>query len=95
MITESIKGQLQLIYPIFYVMFIVMVASCVFQIKLVKLFSPSLGVMRTSYTAQEAKCICDFQFLNIKKIYICNVQLKNKVQDIFNLIFFTDFSIRQ
>ncbi|KAI3361480.1 hypothetical protein L3Q82_013635, partial [Scortum barcoo] len=33
MITESIKGQLQLIYPIFYVMFVVMVASCAFQIK--------------------------------------------------------------
>ncbi|XP_030605969.1 NIPA-like protein 2 [Archocentrus centrarchus] len=33
MITESIKGQLQLIYPIFYVMLIVMVASCAFQIK--------------------------------------------------------------
>ncbi|XP_037640497.1 NIPA-like protein 2 [Sebastes umbrosus] len=33
MITESIKGQLQLIYPIFYVMFAVMVASCAFQIK--------------------------------------------------------------
>lgn len=38
MITESIKGQLQLIYPIFYVMFVVMVASCAFQIKLVKVF---------------------------------------------------------
>eukprot|EP00064_Thunnus_orientalis_P007253 superscaffoldBa00000792_g7273 len=33
MITESIKGQLQLIYPIFYVMLVVMVASCAFQIK--------------------------------------------------------------
>ncbi|KAM6910222.1 NIPA-like protein 2 [Xenentodon cancila] len=33
MIAESIKGQLQLIYPIFYVMLVVMVASCVFQIK--------------------------------------------------------------
>ncbi|GLD48670.1 NIPA-like protein 2 [Lates japonicus] len=33
MITESIKGQLQLIYPIFYVMVVVMVASCAFQIK--------------------------------------------------------------
>lgn len=33
MITESIKGHLQLIYPIFYVMFVVMVASCAFQIK--------------------------------------------------------------
>ena len=36
MITESIKGQLQLVYPIFYVMLVVMVASCAFQIKLVK-----------------------------------------------------------
>uniref|UniRef100_A0A3P9JB93 NIPA like domain containing 2 n=1 Tax=Oryzias latipes TaxID=8090 RepID=A0A3P9JB93_ORYLA len=33
MITESIQGQLQLIYPIFYVMLVVMVASCGFQIK--------------------------------------------------------------
>uniref|UniRef100_A0A665TP97 NIPA like domain containing 2 n=1 Tax=Echeneis naucrates TaxID=173247 RepID=A0A665TP97_ECHNA len=33
MITESIKGQLQLIYPIFYVMLVVMIASCAFQIK--------------------------------------------------------------
>lgn len=39
MITESIQGQLQLIYPIFYVMLVVMVASCGFQIKLVKLLS--------------------------------------------------------
>lgn len=40
MITESIKGQLQLIYPIFYVMLVIMIASCAFQIKLVKVFSP-------------------------------------------------------
>ncbi|XP_029602843.1 NIPA-like protein 2 isoform X1 [Salmo trutta] len=33
MITESIKGHLQLTYPIFYVMLVVMVASCAFQIK--------------------------------------------------------------
>ncbi|XP_034384870.1 NIPA-like protein 2 [Cyclopterus lumpus] len=33
MIAESIKGQLQLIYPIFYVMLVVMIASCAFQIK--------------------------------------------------------------
>lgn len=33
MIAESIKGQLQLTYPIFYVMLVVMVASCAFQIK--------------------------------------------------------------
>ncbi|XP_053738053.1 NIPA-like protein 2 [Synchiropus splendidus] len=33
MITETIKGDLQLIYPIFYVMVIIMVASCAFQIK--------------------------------------------------------------
>ncbi|XP_028985888.1 NIPA-like protein 2 isoform X2 [Betta splendens] len=33
MITETIKGQLQLIYPIFYVMVVVMVTSCAFQIK--------------------------------------------------------------
>ncbi|XP_049585831.1 NIPA-like protein 2 [Syngnathus scovelli] len=33
MITETIKGHLQLIYPIFYVMFVIMVASCAFQIK--------------------------------------------------------------
>ncbi|KAL0963313.1 hypothetical protein UPYG_G00304490 [Umbra pygmaea] len=33
MITESIKGEMQLTYPIFYVMVVVMVASCAFQIK--------------------------------------------------------------
>ncbi|XP_034729614.1 NIPA-like protein 2 [Etheostoma cragini] len=33
MITESIKGQLQLIYPIFYVMLVVMIVTCAFQIK--------------------------------------------------------------
>ncbi|XP_063735355.1 NIPA-like protein 2 isoform X2 [Eleginops maclovinus] len=33
MITESITGQLQLIYPIFYIMVVVMIASCAFQIK--------------------------------------------------------------
>ncbi|XP_054638952.1 NIPA-like protein 2 [Dunckerocampus dactyliophorus] len=33
MITESIKGHLQFIYPIFYVMLVIMVASCAFQIK--------------------------------------------------------------
>ncbi|XP_056290113.1 NIPA-like protein 2 [Pseudoliparis swirei] len=33
MIAESIKGQLQLIYPIFYVMVVIMIASCGFQIK--------------------------------------------------------------
>lgn len=38
MITESIKGQLQLIYPIFYIMLVVMIASCAFQIKSVNVF---------------------------------------------------------
>lgn len=38
MITETIKGQLQFIYPIFYVMLVIMIASCAFQIKLVKVF---------------------------------------------------------
>uniref|UniRef100_A0A8C5GFJ1 NIPA-like protein 2 n=1 Tax=Gouania willdenowi TaxID=441366 RepID=A0A8C5GFJ1_GOUWI len=33
MITETIKGHLQLIYPIFYIMLVVMAASCAFQIK--------------------------------------------------------------
>nr|XP_020462385.1 NIPA-like protein 2 [Monopterus albus] len=33
MITETIKGQLQLIYPIFYIMLVIMVVSCAFQIK--------------------------------------------------------------
>lgn len=33
MIGETIKGQLQLVYPIFYVMLIIMIASCAFQIK--------------------------------------------------------------
>lgn len=39
MITESIKGQLQFIYPIFYVMLVVMFASCGFQIKSVRVCS--------------------------------------------------------
>lgn len=38
MITESIKGHLQLIYPIFYIMLVVMIASCAFQIKSVHVF---------------------------------------------------------
>lgn len=38
MITESIKGQLQLIYPIFYIMLVIMIASCAFQIKSVNAF---------------------------------------------------------
>ncbi|KAK5892996.1 hypothetical protein CesoFtcFv8_013333 [Champsocephalus esox] len=33
MIAESITGQLQLIYPIFYVMGVIMIVSCAFQIK--------------------------------------------------------------
>ncbi|XP_077432129.1 NIPA-like protein 2 isoform X2 [Vanacampus margaritifer] len=33
MITETIKGHLQLIYPIFYVMLVILVVSCAFQIK--------------------------------------------------------------
>ncbi|XP_072317504.1 NIPA-like protein 2 isoform X1 [Eucyclogobius newberryi] len=33
MITETMKGSLQLVYAIFYAMFVVMVASCAFQVK--------------------------------------------------------------
>ncbi|KAG2465050.1 NPAL2 protein, partial [Polypterus senegalus] len=33
MITESVNGSMQLIYPIFYVMVVVMIASCAFQVK--------------------------------------------------------------
>lgn len=33
MITETIKGEFQFIYPIFYVMLVVMIVSCAFQIK--------------------------------------------------------------
>uniref|UniRef100_A0A9L0I546 NIPA like domain containing 2 n=1 Tax=Equus asinus TaxID=9793 RepID=A0A9L0I546_EQUAS len=33
MITFSVTDKMQLTYPIFYVMFIVMIASCVFQVK--------------------------------------------------------------
>ncbi|XP_062321159.1 NIPA-like protein 2 [Osmerus eperlanus] len=33
MIKESVKGYMQLTYPIFYVMLVVMVASCAFQLK--------------------------------------------------------------
>uniref|UniRef100_A0A8C3FFB5 NIPA like domain containing 2 n=1 Tax=Chrysemys picta bellii TaxID=8478 RepID=A0A8C3FFB5_CHRPI len=33
MITFSAKGKMQLTYPIFYIMFITMVTSCVFQVK--------------------------------------------------------------
>ncbi|KAK0139388.1 NIPA-like protein 2 [Merluccius polli] len=38
MITESMKGNLQLVYPIFYVMLVIMVVSCAFQIKPMKMF---------------------------------------------------------
>ncbi|XP_066873188.1 NIPA-like protein 2 isoform X3 [Kogia breviceps] len=34
MITFSVTDKIQLTYPIFYIMFIIMIASCVFQVKL-------------------------------------------------------------
>eukprot|EP00069_Balaena_mysticetus_P017772 bmy_10838T0 len=34
MITFSVTDKMQLTYPIFYIMFIIMIASCVFQVKL-------------------------------------------------------------
>lgn len=54
MITESIKGQLQFIYPIFYVMLVVMIVSCAFQIKLVIDFSllTSLVFLKSEVFAQ-------------------------------------------
>ncbi|XP_051826868.1 NIPA-like protein 2 isoform X4 [Antechinus flavipes] len=33
MIFLSVKGKMQLTYPIFYIMFIIMMASCIFQVK--------------------------------------------------------------
>ncbi|XP_038664534.1 NIPA-like protein 2 isoform X1 [Scyliorhinus canicula] len=33
MITSSIKGQLQFQYPIFYLMLVIMIASCIFQVQ--------------------------------------------------------------
>ncbi|XP_007488214.1 NIPA-like protein 2 isoform X2 [Monodelphis domestica] len=33
MIILSVKGEMQLTYPIFYIMFIIMIASCIFQVK--------------------------------------------------------------
>ncbi|GCB77478.1 hypothetical protein scyTo_0017606, partial [Scyliorhinus torazame] len=33
MITSSIKGQLQFQYPIFYLMIVIMIASCIFQVQ--------------------------------------------------------------
>ncbi|XP_041044969.1 NIPA-like protein 2 isoform X4 [Carcharodon carcharias] len=33
MVTSSIKGQIQFQYPIFYVMLIIMMASCIFQVQ--------------------------------------------------------------
>lgn len=57
MITESIKGQLQLIYPIFYVMLVVMVASCAFQIKLVKHFSLYFCVL-SFFSLFQPLCYC-------------------------------------
>ncbi|XP_060680505.1 NIPA-like protein 2 isoform X3 [Hemiscyllium ocellatum] len=33
MVTSSIQGQLQFQYPIFYVMLVVMIASCIFQVQ--------------------------------------------------------------
>lgn len=50
MITESIKGQLQLIYPIFYIMLVVMIASCAFQIRLVKVFFFSVSLHLPSFS---------------------------------------------
>lgn len=51
MITESIKGQLQFIYPIFYVMLVVMFASCGFQIK-----SVSFRLFTLLFIAQSPLC---------------------------------------
>lgn len=48
MITESIKGQLQLIYPIFYIMLVIMIASCAFQIKSVNVFFGLAFFFKTS-----------------------------------------------
>ncbi|KAJ8781426.1 hypothetical protein J1605_007870 [Eschrichtius robustus] len=42
MITFSVTDKMQLTYPIFYIMFIIMIASCVFQ---VKCFLSFLGVV--------------------------------------------------
>ncbi|XP_059502361.1 NIPA-like protein 2 isoform X2 [Stegostoma tigrinum] len=33
MVTSSIQGQLQFQYPIFYVMFVIMITSCIFQVQ--------------------------------------------------------------
>uniref|UniRef100_UPI00398EE03B NIPA-like protein 2 n=1 Tax=Pristiophorus japonicus TaxID=55135 RepID=UPI00398EE03B len=33
MVASSIKGELQILYPIFYVMLLVMIASCIFQVQ--------------------------------------------------------------
>lgn len=73
MITESIKGQLQLIYPIFYVMLVIMIASCAFQIKLVKVFSPYFCVpsffflFQPLFYCSNPSCLpqarCNFGFL--------------------------------
>ena len=80
MITESIKGQLQLIYPIFYVMLVIMVASCAFQIKLVKVFSLCFSATFffpvSLFFIAQIPCVCHrleaifaFQFLNkLRKI---------------------------
>lgn len=48
MITFSVMDKMQLTYPIFYIMFIIMVASCVFQVKFLnqatKLYNTTLVV---------------------------------------------------
>ncbi|XP_057591142.1 NIPA-like protein 2 isoform X5 [Hippopotamus amphibius kiboko] len=48
MITFSVMDKMQLTYPIFYIMFIIMIASCVFQVKLLnqatKLYSTATVV---------------------------------------------------
>ncbi|XP_067830973.1 NIPA-like protein 2 [Heptranchias perlo] len=33
MVTSSIKGQLQFQYPVFYVMLLIMISSCIFQVQ--------------------------------------------------------------
>ncbi|KAM6215111.1 NIPA-like protein 2 [Rhynchocyon petersi] len=48
MITFSVMDKMQLTYPIFYIMFIIMIASCVFQVKFLnqatKLYSTAMVV---------------------------------------------------
>ncbi|XP_053322754.1 NIPA-like protein 2 isoform X2 [Spea bombifrons] len=81
MITETFKGKMQLTYPIFYVMFVVMVASCAFQVKF-------LNQAMQLYNATEVVPI-NFVFFTTSAIF-AGVIFYQEFQDttVFNVFMF-------